>query len=773
MNQFLEAALHYASLGWQVFPLAPGQKVPVTKHGVKDATTDESRIRQWWSKWPNANIAVACGAASGVYVVDVDVSASGDVNGLESLKEFPPLPATVRQDTPRGGFHAFYRAAEAPANRNSFRPGIDIRGNGYYVVLAPSIHPNGGRYAWTPGCAPWEGQPADYPDFMRPATRAPWAARPAPDPAAVAPPFVTLPVPYSDDVLRRASLYLAQCDPAIQGQGGHDKLLWAAVAMVHGFLLPDGHAYDLLVREYNPRCIPPWDLSIPAEERDFRRKVSEARKLTPQNQPGWLLNDSAYAPPSVPIEVGRLIASIPTTGEIRADIYSNLLYPDESKREPAGIDYWIAKPVDSKPNRGEIDFLVRPSGLLGDICAWINATAIKEQPFLALGCSLSFLGALFGRKIKDELGSRTNLYCMGIAPSSAGKAHAMNQIRRLCEAAGCTELLGGDDIASDSAIEERISREPATLFLWDEIGHLLSHIKSGISKHHAQVVSLLMKLYSAAGNVYRGREYAEQERQRTIVQPCCCIYGTSTPERFTEGLSPTELQDGWLSRCLVFYSPSSPPKSRGRRESQVPEGIAERVRMWYCWRAAQTTDGHTVAQFVTPSGNSQPPVQIVVPTAPEAERLFVAFDDETVAFGKKHPQLACLWAKGEENARRIALILAAGENSERPAVTAADADYACRLVRHLLLDFGRTVAPEISSSKTQRDKREILAVIERAGLAGCAKREITRASQWANKKLRDAMLEDLQEAGDIGVRHDGKTLRYWTAECFQKTEPKK
>lgn len=750
MNQFLDAALHYASLGWHVFPLAAGLKVPCTAHGVKDATTDDTQIREWWTRWPNANIAVACGAASGIYVVDVDVTATGDVNGLESLKEFPPLPPTIRQDTPRGGFHAFYRTADAPANRNSFRPGIDIRGNGYYVVLAPSIHPNGGQYAWTPGYAPWEAQPAEYPDFMRPATRAPWAARPTVPPAALVTPPATLIVPRNDDVTRRASLYLTHCDPAIQGQGGHDKLLWASAAMVHGFLLHEGQAYDLLAREYNPRCIPPWDLSQPGDERDFRRKISEARKLVPQKPPGWLLTDDAYAP------VCDVTAAVDIEGLLSR-----------------AVNAAVAPNQIVAPSSGELPFLVQPPGMLGEITSWINATAIKEQPFLSLACALSFLGALFGRKIKDQLGSRTNLYCMGIAPSSAGKAHAMNQIRRLCEAAGVTDLLGGDAIASDSAIEDRVSREPATLFLWDEIGHLLAHIKSGISKHHAQVVSLLMKLYSAAGNVYKGREYAERERQRTIVQPCCCIYGTSTPERFTEGLSLEELQDGWLSRCLVFYSPRSPAKSRGRHEMGVPASIVERVQTWYRRVVAQPTDGHTVAQFVGAGGGPQPPAQIVVPTAADAERLFIAFDNETATFGQRHPQLACLWAKGEENARRIALILAASESFESPVVSAADADYACRLVRYLLQDFGRTVAPEISSSKAQRDKRELLAVIENAGIAGCAKREITRATQWANKRTRDGMLEDLLEAGDIGVRSDGKTLRYWTAESFLKSEPQK
>lgn len=730
----IEHALKYAALGWKVFPAAPGQKVPITAHGVKDATSEETRIRDWWAKWPTANIAVACGSESGVYVIDVDVSATGDVDGRKSLEEFPPLPATVRQETPRGGFHAFYRTDTPPANRNAFRPGIDIRGNGYYVVLAPSIHPSGGRYAWSVGRSPWECQPAEYPEFMRPAVRVPWASVPAAAPTATAPSS-----PASSDVLERARMYLAECEPAVQGQGGHDKLLWAAGAMVHGFLLSDEQAFDLLAREYNPRCVPPWDLSVPKDDRDFRRKISEARRRPSQHAAGWLLNDPAYAPIDTScIDVQSLIAGSQA-----------VQLPQVIERPQVAV-------------AGD-DYLNRPTGLLGEICSWINATALKEQPFLTLGCSLAFLGALFGRKIKDELGSRTNIYCMGVAPSSAGKAHAMNAIRRLCAEAGCADLLGGETLASDAAIESRLAKEPATLFLMDEIGHLLAHIKSGISTNHAQIVATLMRLYSAAGNIYKGREYADDERQRTIIQPCCCIYGTSTPERFAGGVSPDELQDGWLSRCLVFQSKVSPPKSRGRKEAKIPQQITEAVAAWFARKQSQPMDGKSIAQFVGPGYTVQPPTQIVVPTAADAERVFAGFDEHSAVIGRQKPQVACLWAKAEENARRIALIVAAGENFQQPEVSAAVAEYSCRLVERLLADFATTIVPEIVTSDTDAKKRKIVAVINRAGVDGCTQTELTVGTQWANRKWRNELAEDLIEAGVIVRRQVGKTLRYWAA----------
>jgi len=749
-NEILKAALYYASIGWKIVALAPGQKIPITKNGIKDATTDVSKINEWWAKWPSANIGLACGPESGVYVLDIDIK--DNINGFDSLKEFPTLPVTVCQDTPRGGKHYLYRADVAPANRNNFRPGVDVRCEGYYIVLAPSTHPNGGIYAWAGGHAPWEIVLSAFPEFMRPTTRAPWGNEQA-QVAPIVP--IRKQLPISTDILNRASLYLAQCDPAIQGSCGHNKLLWAAVALVHGFLLSDKEAFDLLAREYNPRCSPPWDLSIQKDHKDFYRKISEARKVTPQNAPGWLLNDSAYSEIDTSIvDVEKLLGKkSPQATCATENIYS------------------VPLPVGLPSQDQEYQFLIRPTGLLGEICSWINSTAIKEQPFLALACTLSFLGALFGRKVRDQLGSRTNLYCMGVAPSSAGKAHAMNQTRRLAIASGCNNLIGGSDIASDSAIEERVRREPSTLFMLDEIGHLLSHIKSGISKNHAQVVATLMRLYSAAGSSYLGKEYAEQERQRTILQPCCSIYGTSTIERFTSGLSPMELQDGWLSRCLVFSANGSVRKKRGRMESPVPQSLIDQVNAWHI-RTITSEGNPIVSQFVNPSGGTQPPEQIVVPTSSEAERIFVAFDDECEQLGQFNPMMVCQWAKAEENARRIALIIACGENFDKPEISASVANYSCRLIRYIMRAFDATVVPDIVTGDTELQKRKLFKIIENTGIEGCIKREITRRSQDLRKNDRSRLLDDLIESGEIAMEpyRNGTALsvRFWTAALYLK-----
>ena len=77
-NEFLDAAIEYASKGMAVFPIKPRGKEPLTRHGVKDATTNFNTIEKWWTKHPNANIGIACGLVSGgLLVIDLDEKENG------------------------------------------------------------------------------------------------------------------------------------------------------------------------------------------------------------------------------------------------------------------------------------------------------------------------------------------------------------------------------------------------------------------------------------------------------------------------------------------------------------------------------------------------------------------------------------------------------------------------------------------------------------------------------------------------------------------------
>ena len=99
-NTRLKAALDYAARGWLVFPLAPNDKAPLAPlvpHGVKDATKDAAKIRDWWTRQPDANVAIACGVGDcGPYVVDVDAPHGGHKHdGAASLSAAGFAPADI------------------------------------------------------------------------------------------------------------------------------------------------------------------------------------------------------------------------------------------------------------------------------------------------------------------------------------------------------------------------------------------------------------------------------------------------------------------------------------------------------------------------------------------------------------------------------------------------------------------------------------------------------------------------------------------------------
>ena len=134
----LRAALAYATAGWPVFPCIPGEKVPATPHGVKDATTDPAQIRAWWARNPGRNVAIATGAP-GPDVLDVD--RHGDASGFPALRQLKAagivgqVAALVR--TPSGGAHLYVPGSEQ-GNGSLRGHHIDFRSAGGYVIAPPS-----------------------------------------------------------------------------------------------------------------------------------------------------------------------------------------------------------------------------------------------------------------------------------------------------------------------------------------------------------------------------------------------------------------------------------------------------------------------------------------------------------------------------------------------------------------------------------------------------------------------------------------------------------
>jgi len=154
-NPLLDAALEYASKwGWPVFP-CDEHKSPLTPHGFKDATTDPRQIAAWWRRWPNAMVAAPTGSKIGAWALDGD---DLPIFQAAAVEKGIALPATRRSITSKGKHFFFSWDPEQPVHNAQKHPkkgwafpdlpGIDVRGEGGYVILPPSVHESGHVYAW-------------------------------------------------------------------------------------------------------------------------------------------------------------------------------------------------------------------------------------------------------------------------------------------------------------------------------------------------------------------------------------------------------------------------------------------------------------------------------------------------------------------------------------------------------------------------------------------------------------------------------------------------
>lgn len=170
-------ALAYAERGWSIFPLHGADlsglevvctcgrpdctsvaKHPRTRNGVLEATTNTDQVQDWWRRWPDANIGLATGTPSGLYVVDLD-----GPDAIAAWAELAVDDGAWIARTGNGEHHVYALADPLPSTHWKVARGIDTRGDGGYIVAPPSLHRTGRRYQWIRQSA----QLPALPDFVR------------------------------------------------------------------------------------------------------------------------------------------------------------------------------------------------------------------------------------------------------------------------------------------------------------------------------------------------------------------------------------------------------------------------------------------------------------------------------------------------------------------------------------------------------------------------------------------------------------------------------
>lgn len=175
-------ALMLAEQGYKIVPLPPREKFPKgLAEWQKRATNDVAQIKRWFDKHPERGVGWAMGAQpNGLNLAGIDVDVAGGKLGFSTMSSLRDrfglremMRSTIRTETGTGGWHMIVDTGSVLVSNGRLGPGVDLRGEGGFLVAPPSIHPNGRAYRWVEGKAPW-----DVPPFRIWQSFAEWLAHP-------------------------------------------------------------------------------------------------------------------------------------------------------------------------------------------------------------------------------------------------------------------------------------------------------------------------------------------------------------------------------------------------------------------------------------------------------------------------------------------------------------------------------------------------------------------------------------------------------------------
>lgn len=710
--------------GYPILPIMPGAKCPGrftrghwtgypdwSRHCHRETKAFELGV---WRQWPGCAIGVACGA---VVAFDVDILEQALAEELQAkaLAELGDTPAIRIGLAPKRLL--VYRAKEPfkPIKRHP----LEILAAGSQFV-AYGIHPDTQRpYSWTAGDELADIPASDLPTISEDQARAFLDAA-----FALVPPDMRRSTLGPD---RSAEIYFAR-DGDLRGT-------YDAVAEAIEWIPNDDLHYDDWVRIGMALKGAVGDAGAELFARWSARSSKDVPKTTAKSwgsfkperigagtiysyaqQYGWVPDSSMILNAAV---AERMEAPHPAAA-LLAKGWEALPQPGPDP-EPA--------PTPAPP-------LATAPGYLGELVDWMTSTAVSPQPLLSLGAALCAVGVLAGQRYRLMApDTRSAVYVIALAESGGGKDHPRKCVRQLFGAAGLTNLLGGETLASGSALMASLGQHPARLFQVDEFGHFVAAVLDPKSHahHRREIMTQLTTLWSSADTLVVGTEYANQKDRprKDIQEPCACVYGSTVPLTFWNAMQSGTVSDGSLARFLVMQSPENFPDERER-----PEDMG--VRLFdLAATAKRLNERRGTGSIVT------------IPLSSGAVALDSEIRAEQLEMKRAHEgtQYSAIVARYREHVRRVALIgaVAAEESTLSQDVMLWARDLTRRCIDDLMEQGERYIA----DSEVEATKKRVLEAVRKHGpITG---HELARKTQFLRGRDRQEVLADLIEAGLLSI----------------------
>lgn len=722
----LEAALWYASRGFAVFPCSPGTKFPFKgSAGSADGTTDEAQIRTWWEACPTANVAIATGSASGIYVVDIDA---------ESHPIMARLPQTWIARTRGGGWHYVYRLpdgvrlansaketkpeGEREENARNLGEHIDTRGEGGYILVFPSVV-GGKPYAWENDIDPvdlpgWIVEKLKPREVVRSMTRQTFALA-----------STSWAQKALDDECHRME---------VTGKGGrNDQLNRSAFSL--GQIVAAGH---------------------------LSASVVEARLLQSANIAG-LSDKEAIATIASGMKGGAQHPRSPTERAAITVGREWTLEPDEVIVQRKPKDDGDAKRWDLLAD------VRRLGGLCDSFAAWVLRGADHPQPGLTLASLLALGSVLSARRLVYRR-AQASLYLVALAASGEGKNRPQACLARVLDEVW-SPLRGPQSFSSAPAFVDIVKTSTinghGTCWVLDEYGmQLQSMIGPRAAQHRQDLKHYLTELSTKGADKWTPAiSLTKGGGKLDLWAPSVTVMASTTPDSLHAVLTSTEVADGFVGRHLWMRAQDVLPEwqpTETRGDDGLPlevrvgvETIKERSRDWHMGLPVHTEAGLDPIRLYQP---------ITVTDTPEAAQMLVGHKlacDQKRRDGEDMEIPRATLAREAEFAGRLALALAtlAQPEADSPTIDARTMAVAIRVAQESSATFAASLAasrrPSWNDHEAQVDY--IVGILRDAG-GSLTRTDLLRSARRLNARSLDDVLVRLMEEEQITeIRTVGKT----------------
>lgn len=699
-------ALHWASLGFRVFPCEPGRKEPLGGTLWQEVgTSDADGVRRLWARSPMANIAVVVGDAD-IVVIDVDAPEHEILSRLDQ---------TWVQRTPSGGWHYVYRQPTEGARIRNVGKGViadhvETRGEGGYFLAAPSVVRYTGKDAIKKNVADGhEGtyvcvvdmEPQPIPQWIVDKIRAHEAAklRPRALPATIS----------THETWGRGRLRAIVDRLQREGVEGNRSNALIQCASAAGRIVGGGHI------SYGEAYAELWAV---AGAWDNKRKTSGTLKRGLEHgqtnpvhpEPG--LSPFAMVDTSV-IDWDALIGGVTSSDsgeEVEIIDVETKRQTAENKRDEA---LWrvLAK--------------VRACSPVADMFAgWCLRTSPYPQPMLTVGAIVA-LGGIMGARRWSYRGVTSNTYVVLLAETASGKSAPQSCLETVLRRAALRRL-GPGSIASAKSLFGTLKKAAeagiGSCHVLDEYGDKLAAMLGRKGGAGDEIHSWLLVLATiGTRTVTWGNSATDGGGMEQIDGPALQILGGTTPAQLHRALSGDGVLSGLIGRHLWCEGLAALPVKN--RDAHLAPGLPQ--SMVDAIAAIERSD----SEWRTPAGSKvAPDLGAEVLEDDAARDMLIMWDDanELAKKAKHHPRAPVeIVARGEELVKRVALSLAVLDSGgHTPCVSEAHMEAAIAVIEASYDAIGRTLRDDAAPTAAAAAMRDVVRAVKRGATT---QREILRS----------------------------------------------